>query len=63
MPKYEVTINETLAHSIRVWAEDTDEAIKVAQDIIINGKVTSWFTDSLGLDQNSAWVEELEGDD
>jgi len=63
MPKYEVTINEVISHSIRVWAEDTNEAVKQARETITNGKVTSWFTESLGLDQDASWVEEIEGDD
>jgi hypothetical protein len=63
MPKYEVTMNETLAHSVRVWAVDTDEALKRAYDIIMNNPATEYYTESLGTNENGAWVEEIKGDD
>jgi hypothetical protein len=63
MPKYEVTVNETISHTIRVWAEDTDQAIKLGREVIINGDGRDTFTESLGLDQEASWVEEIKGDD
>jgi hypothetical protein len=63
MPKYEVTINEVISHSIRVWAEDTDQAVKLGREVIINGDGRDTFTESLGLDQEASWVEEIKGDD
>jgi hypothetical protein len=45
-----------------VWAEDTDEAIEQAKDTIINGLPTDLSIESIGLDDNSIWVEEIEGD-
>ena len=62
MPKYEVSINEVVAHSVHVWAEDTDEAVKQARELIINGPSSRYYTESVGLDENSTWVEELKGD-
>ena len=64
MPKYQVSINEMIQHSVNIWAEDTDEAIQQAKSMIINdARATELFTESIGLDDNSTWVEELEGDD
>lgn len=63
MPKYEVTIHETVAHTVRVWAEDTDVAVVKAYDIIMNGDGEEANVVSLGTDQSGAWVEEIEGDD
>lgn len=63
MPKYEVTINEVLSHSVQVWAEDTDEAVKLGREVIINGDGKDTFSESLGLDQEASWVEEIKGDD
>jgi hypothetical protein len=62
MPKYQVSINELIQHSISVWAEDTDEAIEQAKNTIINGLPTDLSIESIGLDDNSIWVEEIEGD-
>ncbi len=62
MPKYQVSINELIQHSISVWAEDTDEAIEQAKNTIINGLPTNLSIESIGLDDNSIWVEEIEGD-
>ena len=62
MPRYQVSINELIQHSISVWAEDTDEAIEQAKDTIINGLPTDLSIESIGLDDNSIWVEEIEGD-
>jgi phenylpyruvate tautomerase PptA (4-oxalocrotonate tautomerase family) len=62
MPKYQVSINELIQHSVSVWAEDTDEAIEQAKNTIINGLPTDLSIESIGLDDNSIWVEEIEGD-
>lgn len=63
MPKYEVSINEVIAHSVQVWAEDTDEAIQRAKSLLINdARATEIHTESVGLDEDSTWVEEIEGD-
>lgn len=63
MPKYVVDVDERLKHSVIVWAEDTDEALKKARNMIVNGPDTEYFTESVGLDEANAWVEEIEGDD
>lgn len=64
MPKYQVSINEVVQHTVEIWAEDTDEALHQAKDTIINDSSSeSMFTESVGLDDNSIWIEELEGDD
>lgn len=64
MPKYQVSINEMIQHSVNIWAEDTDEAIQQAKNMVINdARATELFTESIGLDDNSIWVEEIEGDD
>lgn len=64
MPKYEVSINEVIAHSVQVWAEDTDEAIQRAKSLLMNdARATEIHTESVGLDDNTTWVEEIEGDD
>lgn len=64
MPKYQVSINEMIQHSVSIWAEDTDEAIQQAKNMVINdARATELFTESIGLDDNSIWVEEIEGDD
>ena len=64
MPKYEVIINELLSHSVQVWAEDTEVAVTKARDLINNdSKHPDIFTESLGVDSESSWVEEIKGDD
>lgn len=63
MPKYEVSINEVLAHSVQVWAEDAEVAATKARDLIINdSKHPDIFTESLGVDSEPSWVEEIKGD-
>lgn len=64
MPKYEVQIQETIVHTVKVWAEDTDIAIQKAYDIVMNDpNHPDHFEESGGTNPDSAWVEELEGDD
>ena len=64
MPKYEVQLRETIVHNVKVWAEDTDVAIAKAYNIVMNDpNHPDHFEESVGTDQDGAWVEELEGDD
>lgn len=60
MPHYEVAFNETISHTIRVWAENADEAIKLGREVIIGGDGKDTFSESLGLDQEASWVEKIE---
>jgi hypothetical protein len=60
MPKFEVSINEVINHSIQVQAENADQAVKRAREVIINdSNSVSLFTESLGLDQEASFVGEV----
>lgn len=63
MPKYQVSIEEKIVHTVNVWAEDTDVAIEKAYNIIMNDpNHPDHFEESNGTDPNP-WVETLEEDD
>lgn len=63
MPKYEVSFNETIYHTVRVWAEDTDIAIAKAYNIAMNDpNHPDHYEGSGGTEKDTAWVELLEED-
>jgi hypothetical protein len=47
MPKYTVTIYENLAHTTIVHAENRDEALQSAYDVVMN-EAGEYDTESLG---------------
>jgi len=61
MAKYEVTIAETLHHTVEVEANSRKEAKEKAYEIVINGPETDFDTESLGTELISA--EKVEGDE
>lgn len=59
MPKYEVTLSETIFHTVEVEADDTDEALELATELVVNGDGRDAFVDSQGINTNGGWVVEI----
>jgi len=54
MAKYEVTIAETLHHTVEVEANSLKEAKEKGYEVVMNGSETDYDTESLGTQLISA---------
>ena len=59
MAKYEVTIWETLQHTVTVDADNESDAMAEAQDIVMNRTDVEYDTESLGTSDHAFSVRTI----